>query len=139
MTGRYSSRSQFEPTDIRLMMPRFSDENFPGNLAVVSQFQSVAAKYNTTSSQLTLAWILSRHPDFVSIPGTKSVKRLEENAAAVYLAKKLTEEDLKTLNEVVERADVKGERFPPEFAFIQNTECIPLSEWQGEGTSAGPA
>ncbi|KAH8107235.1 NADP-dependent oxidoreductase domain-containing protein [Cristinia sonorae] len=134
MTGQFTSRDQFEPGDIRHFMPRFSEENFSANLVVVDKFKVVAQKHNVTPGQVTLAWILARHPDFVSIPGTRSVKRLEENAQAVNV--KLDEEDLKLLNEAVEVADVKGERFPPAFAHIMNQDCIPLSEWKGEITTA---
>ncbi|TCD60734.1 hypothetical protein EIP91_009617 [Steccherinum ochraceum] len=108
MTGQYKSRADFEQSDIRQFMPRFSDENFPANLKITDEFKTVAANHNITTSQLALAWILARHPDIVSIPGTRSVQRVEENAQAVHV--KLTTEDMKILNEVVEKADVKGDR-----------------------------
>ncbi|THH23222.1 hypothetical protein EUX98_g7949 [Antrodiella citrinella] len=130
MTGQYKSRADFEKEDIRQFMPRFSDENFAANLVVVEKFQSVATKHSATPGQVTLAWILARHPDFVSIPGTKSVARLEENAGAVNV--KLDAEDVKLLNEVVDAAETKGERYPTAFAHIFNRDCIPFSEWKGE-------
>lgn len=112
------------------LLPRFYEENFAANLVVVDQFKSVANKHEATPSQIALAWILARQPGFVPIPGTKTVERLEENAAAVNV--KLDGEDLRLLNEAVDTADVKGDRYPSAMAYIMNPDCIPLSEWKGE-------
>lgn len=130
MTGRYKSRADFEQSDARQFLPRFSDANFPANLQIVDKFKSIADKYNVTTGQLTLAWILARHPEFVPIPGTKRVSRLEENAKSVSI--KLSAVDLKALNEVVEAADVKGGRYPAEMAYLMNQDCIPLGDWKEE-------
>jgi pyridoxine 4-dehydrogenase len=45
----------------------------------------VAARLKATSSQVALAWLLSRSPVILPIPGTSSVKHLEENVAAAGL------------------------------------------------------
>jgi pyridoxine 4-dehydrogenase len=41
-----------------------------------------AERLNITPSQVALAWLLSRSPVMLPIPGTSSVKHLEENVAA---------------------------------------------------------
>lgn len=43
-------------------MPRFSEENFAKNLTLVDGIKAIAEKYNATTSQVTLAWILASHP-----------------------------------------------------------------------------
>ena len=43
---------------------------------------SAAKKHNATISQIALAWLLHRSPVMLPIPGTSSVKHLEENTAA---------------------------------------------------------
>jgi hypothetical protein len=53
---------------------RFSNENFPKILDVVSQIKHIAAKHNATPGQATLAWVLAQGEDFVVIPGTKKAK-----------------------------------------------------------------
>ncbi|KAH9913532.1 NADP-dependent oxidoreductase domain-containing protein [Fomitopsis serialis] len=130
ITGRFKSRAEFEPADIRQMMPRFADENFPKNLGVVDEFRAIASKYSVTPGQIALAWILAEHPDFVPIPGTRTVERLEENAKAAEIT--LSLEDVKALRTAVEAADVQGERFPAQFASLMHAECISLDEWKGE-------
>jgi pyridoxine 4-dehydrogenase len=56
----------------------------------------VAAQLKATSSQVALAWLLSRSPVILPIPGTSSVKHLEENAAAAGL--KLDESAMRELS-----------------------------------------
>jgi pyridoxine 4-dehydrogenase len=46
---------------------------------------SVAKKHSATTAQLSLAWLLHRSPVMLPIPGTSSVKHLEENVAAASL------------------------------------------------------
>ena len=129
----FKSRADFDPQDARQMMPRFADENFPKNLEVVDKFRAIAAKYGATPSQITLAWILAEHPDFVPIPGTRTIERLEENAKAAEIT--LEDEDVRALRVIVEAAEVQGERVPGQFAHLMVSECIPLSEWKGESDS----
>lgn len=42
----------------------------------------IAAKHRATPSQIALAWLLRRSPVMLPIPGTSSVKHLDENTAA---------------------------------------------------------
>lgn len=111
-------------------MPRFSEENFPVNLALVSQFEAVAKKHSATSSQIALAWILARHPSLIPIPGSKDVGRLEDNAGAARV--KVTAEDVKALDDAVAAADIRGDRRPEMAAHVSGNNCIPSEEWKGE-------
>jgi pyridoxine 4-dehydrogenase len=54
-----------------------------------------ARKHGATVSQLALAWLLHRSPVILPIPGTSSVKHLEENTAAASL--KLSDEEWKEI------------------------------------------
>jgi pyridoxine 4-dehydrogenase len=58
----------------------------------------VAAQLKATPSQVALAWLLSRSPVILPIPGTSSVKHLEENVAAAEL--KLDENEQHELGEI---------------------------------------
>jgi aryl-alcohol dehydrogenase-like predicted oxidoreductase len=62
-------------------MPRFSAENWPTNLVLVDAFNAIATEQGVTPAQLSLAWVLSRAPHIVVIPGTASIPHLEENIA----------------------------------------------------------
>lgn len=45
------------------MLPRFQPDNFPKNLEVVAKLKAIAEKYNATSGQIALAWIIAAHPN----------------------------------------------------------------------------
>lgn len=60
--------------------------------------ESVAARLGATSQQVGLAWLLKRSPIILPIPGTSSVKHLEENVAAAGL--RLPDAEFQVLSEV---------------------------------------
>ncbi|KAG6856538.1 hypothetical protein H0H87_003357, partial [Tephrocybe sp. NHM501043] len=111
-TGRFKSAADFDEGDVRKTLPRFSEENFPKNLKIVDELQQFAIKYKATVGQIILAWILAEHPNFIPIPGIRTVERVEENAGGAEI--KLTPEDVKAIRIVMEAAEVAGERYPKE-------------------------
>jgi pyridoxine 4-dehydrogenase len=61
------------------------------------KLDSAAKKHGTTMSQLSLAWLLHRSPVILPIPGTSSVKHVEENIAAAGV--KLSEAEWKEIED----------------------------------------
>lgn len=61
-----------------------------------TQLEAIAARHGATASQLALAWLLASSKVMLPIPGTGSVKHLEENIGAAGL--RLPPEDLRTLS-----------------------------------------
>jgi pyridoxine 4-dehydrogenase len=66
-----------------------------GNVAKMQQIEKVAAQVGGTAHQVALAWLLHHSPNILLIPGTSSVKHLEENMKAESIV--LTEEQLSQL------------------------------------------
>ena len=64
-----------------------------------SPINVVAERLKATPSQVALAWLLARSPVMLPIPGTSSVKHLEENLAAAGL--KMDENAMRELGELV--------------------------------------
>lgn len=64
----------------------------------------------------------------IPIPGSRTVARVEENAAAAEL--QLSMEDTQEIRALCENADVRGTRLPPQY--IPDVHCISLEEWKGE-------
>jgi aryl-alcohol dehydrogenase-like predicted oxidoreductase len=60
-----------------------------------SSVSRAAAQLKATPSQVALAWLLARSPVILPIPGTSSVKHLEENIAAAGL--KIDEDTVRAL------------------------------------------
>ncbi|KAM0795062.1 NADP-dependent oxidoreductase domain-containing protein [Usnea florida] len=110
LTGAYKSPADFEEGDFRSGSPRFSAENFPKNLKLVEKIKDIAHKKGCTPGQLTLAWLLAQGEDVIPIPGTKKIKYLEENIAALDV--KLTSSENAEIRKAVENAEVHGERYP---------------------------
>jgi aryl-alcohol dehydrogenase-like predicted oxidoreductase len=83
LSGQIRTNADFPEGDLRRNMPRFNDENFDRNLALVDAVQDIARDKGVTPAQLALAWVLSRGDDVVPIPGTKRRTYLDENLAAL--------------------------------------------------------
>jgi aryl-alcohol dehydrogenase-like predicted oxidoreductase len=66
-----------------------------GNVESMAVIGQVAGKLGATPHQVALSWLLHHSPNILLIPGTSSVKHLEENLAAEKLP--LTEEMLDQL------------------------------------------
>ena len=65
---------------------------------LVTRRRRVAARSKATPSQIALAWLLARSPVILPIPGTSSVKHLEENVAAAGL--RMNESTMQELGEM---------------------------------------
>ena len=104
-----SAETTFDKTDFRYAVPRFSSENLKANQAVVDQIKMVAEKNDATPAQIALAWILAQNEWIVPIPGTTKISRLHENIGSIGL--KLNAEDLKLLNEISSKIEIKGARY----------------------------
>ncbi|MET0295303.1 MAG: aldo/keto reductase, partial [Phenylobacterium sp.] len=96
--------------DNRNRYPRFSGEALKKNLSLVETLQALAAKRGATAAQLALAWILHRDPNYVPIPGTTKLHRLEENLGAAEI--QLSAADLAAIEAAVPETAVEGERYP---------------------------
>ena len=62
----------------------------------------VARAHQANGHQVALAWLLKRSPAMLPIPGTSSLKHLEENVAAASL--QLTDDDFRKLSQVPQLA-----------------------------------
>ncbi|MGH8967353.1 MAG: aldo/keto reductase, partial [Actinomycetes bacterium] len=83
LTGAIDQSSTFASDDIRTSIPRFTEANRQANQAFVDLLGDIAARTNATPAQVALAWLLAQKPWIVPIPGTRRLKRLEENLAAI--------------------------------------------------------
>jgi aryl-alcohol dehydrogenase-like predicted oxidoreductase len=104
-------RSALDAKDFRSGNPRFTDEAAAANQAIADAVRQVAQAKGATPAQVALAWVYAQSGRLglpvVPIPGTKRVKWLEENVAALDV--KLTPEDLAILNPLGEQ--VTGARY----------------------------
>jgi aryl-alcohol dehydrogenase-like predicted oxidoreductase len=109
LTGKIRSVDALDPTDWRRRNPRFEDANLAKNLAIVDALEALARDRGVSAAQLALAWVLSRGPHVVAIPGTRSILRIDENAAAARLT--LADEDLRALDAIAPPGAAAGDRY----------------------------
>jgi aryl-alcohol dehydrogenase-like predicted oxidoreductase len=109
LTGQIKSPSDFAEDDFRRNNPRFQGENFEKNIALVREVEKMAQEKGCATAQLALAWVLAQGDDIVPIPGTKHVRYLDENIGALEV--KLTDEELKRLDDILPPGAAAGERY----------------------------
>jgi aryl-alcohol dehydrogenase-like predicted oxidoreductase len=109
LTGQIRRFEDLPENDYRRVAPRFQGENFQKNLELVERVQEIAREKGCTPSQLALTWLLARGKDIVPIPGTKRLKYLEENMGALQV--RLTEEDMRRIEEAAPKGVTAGERY----------------------------
>jgi len=112
LTGKISEDTQFDKTDFRNIVPRFSPANRKANQALVDLIGKFAQQKKATPAQIALAWLLAQKPWIVPIPGTTKLHRLEENIGAVTV--ELTPEDLQQLETAASKIALQGARYPEE-------------------------
>lgn len=110
LTGAINEHTQFDKTDFRNVVPRFSEENRKANQSIVDAISNIAKAKNTTNAQIALAWVLAQKPWIVPIPGTTKLHRLEENIGAA--AVQLSAGDIKEIDDAVLKIPVQGARYP---------------------------
>lgn len=114
LTGKIDENTQFDKTDFRNVVPRFSEENRKSNQALVNLIAKFAEQRQATSAQIALAWVLAQKDWIVPIPGTTKLHRLEENLGAAQV--ELTADDLRELDNLTAQIKVEGARYPANLA-----------------------
>jgi aryl-alcohol dehydrogenase-like predicted oxidoreductase len=109
LSGAYRSPEDFAADDYRRTSPRFQGENFQRNLALVDKVKALAAEKGCTAAQLALAWVLAQGPHIVPIPGTRQVRRLDENLGALDV--RLSDADLREVDAVFPVGATAGPRY----------------------------
>jgi aryl-alcohol dehydrogenase-like predicted oxidoreductase len=97
--------------DFRSHNPRFTGEAGQKNLAIVEAVRKVADAKGVSAAQVALAWVYAQEQrlgvNLAPIPGTKRIKWLEQNVAALDVT--LTEDELAVLDPLA--AQVAGARY----------------------------
>jgi aryl-alcohol dehydrogenase-like predicted oxidoreductase len=110
LTGKLSENKTFESSDIRNIIPRFTQESMKANQGLVDLLSEIGRQMNATPAQIALAWLLAQKPWIVPIPGTTKLNRLKENIGGASIS--LSAEDLKNINSALDKIKVIGDRYP---------------------------
>ncbi len=118
--GGLTDTNAFDAKDIRRSMSRFNAENYPRNLALMTQLAEIAAAHECSTAQLGLAWLLHQAPHIVSIPGTTNVAHMQDNIAASKI--ELSAKTMASLNDLFKPSSIVGERYDAQGTSEVDTE-----------------
>jgi aryl-alcohol dehydrogenase-like predicted oxidoreductase len=110
LTGKIDESTQFDASDFRNVVPRFSAEARKANMALVDVVKALAVEKGATPAQVALAWLLAQKPWISPIPGTTKLHRLDENLGALDLI--LEPADLQRIDGELAHIRISGERLP---------------------------
>lgn len=110
LTGQIKKFEDLEPDDYRRSAPRFQGENFDKNLQLVQKIEAMAQSKGCTAAQLALAWVIAQGDFIFPIPGTKHIRYLEENIAALHIH--LSQAELEEINDIAPKGAAAGPRYP---------------------------
>ena len=105
LSGRYAERPTFDhPEDNRSGRFQFSEEGFRYYQQALDLIRTTAERKNATMAQIALAWMVSKKPYIVPIPGTRSAERLQENANASDII--LTAAEVQALDDALDKLNL---------------------------------
>src|SRR5690625_7878076 len=108
LSGKVTTETKFEGDDVRKWVPQLSDENIQANQPVLDIIGEYAKAKEATNAQISIAWMLHKHPYLVPIPGSKNQERILENLKASEV--KLTEEEFQALDAALNELEIHGHR-----------------------------
>ncbi|KAG6006956.1 hypothetical protein E4U21_006575 [Claviceps maximensis] len=112
LTGSIQSLDDMSPNDFRRQVTKLSSaDNFAKIKALGENIATIARRHDATPAQICLAWVAAQGQDFISIPGTRTIKYLEENTAALNI--KLSEDEVGELRRYAQDTELPGDRYPP--------------------------
>lgn len=118
LTGSISEKTEFDKTDFRNTVPRFSADARKANQALVDAISDIAKNKSATNAQIALAWLLAQKPWIVPIPGTTKLHRLQENLGGAYV--ELSSDDLKAIGDALAGIEVQGARYSAQHQSLIN-------------------
>lgn len=111
--GNINEYTQLGPNnDNRAALPRFTPEAIRSNYRIVEALNVFGRTRGYTAAQVALAWLLSRKPWIVPIPGTTKLAHLEENLRSVEVA--LSNAEWQDLEREVFAIPIVGDRYNAE-------------------------
>ena len=111
--------------DVRRKLPKYQDDVLAVNNQIRDQVSDIAKKHGSTTAQIAIAWVRGQSnrtrtahiedgskkelkmSTIIPIPGASSIERVEENLKDVVLS----EGELNTLDELLEKFPTQGDRY----------------------------
>lgn len=105
LSTKYGSGTEFDRQfDYRSAMPQFTAEAQEKNRALISLLTETAQEKGATPAQISLAWVMGKHPYIVPIPGTRNPVRMQENADSADIV--LTAQEISAIDNALENMEM---------------------------------
>ncbi len=105
--------NQLTENDFRRKLPRYQAANAHNNQLLAEGFAQIAKIKQCSPAQLAIAWVLSKSPNVIPIPGTKRPMYLLENAGAVQV--QLSTDDFEQIETLIQTYPNIGDRYNDTF------------------------
>ncbi|CAG0944552.1 MAG: Aldo-keto reductase IolS [Rhodocyclaceae bacterium] len=124
LTGRLRDPAQeLEEKDIRRQMPRFEPANYAKNLALLPEYERIAAAAGCTPARLAIAWLLAKGEHILPVFGTRQPAHLDENAGSDSVT--LDSSIVARLDALINQQSVAGPRYNAATQAEIDTETFP--------------
>jgi len=110
LTGQIKKLGDLPADDVRRHFPRFQEDTFGHNFAIVDAFTEIAKRKDVTTTQLCIGWVSSLGPHVIPLPGSSRAERTLENCSGGDVT--FTETELQEIHQLIEKSEVKGTRYP---------------------------
>ncbi len=112
LTGKIRKNEGFKEGDIRKLDPQFKKARFDSAMKITERLQDLGDKYNKTSTQVAINWVLSQEGIISGLTGASSKEHLDENLGGS--GWRMKKEDLEELEIFLESEDKKLAKKEPE-------------------------
>ena len=103
LSSQFTPQSVFELGDYRSEMPQYQEEGYRKAKKLLNLLEELSKKKNCTRAQLSMAWMLCKKDFIIPIPGSRKLKRLEENFQAGNI--EMTEAEIKEIESLLDTID----------------------------------
>ena len=106
LSDAFGKGSKFAEGDYRNFMPQYKDEAMAANQALMEYIRSLSAEKQATPAQISLAWMISKKPYIVTIPGSRKVERIRESVGTADI--ELTAQEVAEIDEKLNHMKISG-------------------------------
>lgn len=108
LSGKYTAETKYSGDDVRRVITRFDPENVKKNQELLDLIKKIASEKKCTPAQVSLAWIMAKGENVVSIPGSRTDERIKENIESSLHG--LTPAEYQSIEEALAKIQIHGNR-----------------------------